>query len=332
MEEYKAVNELMKDLKEGTKKIIHDLAYNYGDVVLLDTSYHIYRYFYAHRHLGVDVGDMFLPTGHVYGVTNLVCSLRDDIVDPSVILVLDGRDEKRYKINPNYKAGRGSKSDFKLGTISKEVVAITSTIEKGVYVSYNPNFEADDTMYSIALTLRKLFKDNNIDKDIYIYTTDKDLYQAVNNDGIYIMKSFKRSVATCERLGYNDVIEEFGVDPDRLVCYRALVGDSSDNLYGYKRIPKKLAVKIVDNCGFFSDHLEITSDVKFTDTEKKWLKLINSEYKIFLDNYLIMKLKLYPFTLSRADNLKEGEDLIERYGLVSFKNKRSFINERRADN
>ncbi len=323
----KAIEDLIEELDENTRLNIGEISLHKGPLVLVDLSYHIYRYFYAHRHLGVKSDGFFLPTGHIHGVTKMVCNLRMDLLDPYIIMVMDGRDTKRKEINSNYKAGRADK-EFAVGSVSKDILAIISSLNKGVYMSYNPVFEADDGLYSIALFMSKLLEKHNITKDIYIYTSDKDLYQCVGNN-IYVIKSYKNSLKGAEFINSSDVLEDFGVYPDRLVHYRALVGDSSDNLKGYHRIPRKVASKLA-RVGIFTERglvIPEGREVDLTQSEAKWIGIINNDYKIFYDNFRIMKLKFYPFKISKLNyGPEESNMLIDKYKLNSFKEFRNALN------
>ncbi len=312
---------------DETKMIVRDWCFHKGPLVLVDLSYHIYRFYYAHRHLGVKNSGFFLPTGHVYGVTNMVCSLRMDRLDPYVVLVLDGKDKSRKEINSDYKKGRGDK-EFVLGSISKDILTVLSSLDSGVFMSYNPLFEADDTLYSIAVYFNDLLKKKGISKDIYIYTVDKDLYQGVG-EHIRVLKGYKNSLSSADFIDERSVLDEFGVMPERLVYYRALVGDSSDNLKGYFRMPKKVASRLARIGLFTEEGLAIPKDreADLTLLESKWASVVNADYKIFYDNYRIMKLKFYPFRTSKLKHsIEESNFLVDRYKLNQYKEYRKILN------
>lgn len=303
---------IIKDLNEETRINIVDISKNRNDIIILDMSYHLFRYYNVFKHLSIVDGNKRIPTGHIYGFLKLLGDLKRYFDRPAIIIAVDGYDEERKQINKNYKANRVEK-EFNVHD-DTDVILEMSSLMSNVYVARHPKYEADDTIYSVAKVFDYLCKKNNIDKNIYIYSSDKDLYQAVN-DKIKIISKINKT--TRQIIGIEEVKEKFhNVDPNHLVYFRALVGDTSDNLKGYNRIPKKVAARLAYICDFTEEKVIPREDI--SETEQRWVNKINEDYNLFKNNYAIMKAKEYPFVIEKPYS-NRAWDLVNYYKLNSYK-------------
>jgi hypothetical protein len=311
----------LSELNEITKNIIFKISSSNTSVVILDMSFHLHRYAYAHKNLSINKDGVNIPTGHIYGFTKLITTLKKRFANTAIIIAVDGYDQDRKNLDGNYKAGRETK-EFNIHAYTTQILEMCSLIPD-VYVTYNSKYEADDSIYIVSRSLDTLFKKNWIEKDIYIYSSDKDLYQAVN-DKIKVVKKFgtgKYWLSKAEIVNIEVVKEEFnGVSPDNLAVFRSIVGDTSDNLKGYFRFPKKVAGIIAENCSVEEYGLFIGDDsVLATDNVRKYLDIINTDYGVFKKNLAIMKLKEFNFELSVYDT-SNAFKYIEYYQLNAYKN------------
>jgi 5'-3' exonuclease len=169
-----------------------------------------------------------------------------------------------------------------------------------------------------------LLKKNSIDRTIYIYAQDKDIMQCIN-DKIVMIKKFgegKNWMSKADIATEDSVREQFnGVSPDRIAMFRSIAGgDSSDNIKGYLRFPKKHAAIISEECDI-SNICLIPKEPDFFEKNPdtvKYLNIINSDFQKFKSNYSIMKMKEYDFTL-RIPNKGNAIELLDFYQLNQYK-------------
>ncbi len=306
-------------LNEKTKRLIYEIAKEYKDIVVVDVSNHLYKYYYTHSRLSISNEGVTIPTGHIYGFLRLICTLRSSYDNPAIILCVDGYDKERKQVDSSYKANRDKKS-FNLHADTGKVLEMLSLFKGGIYISHHPDYEADDTMYSVCTSLDRLLKKNNLSREIYICSNDRDMCQCVN-DNIKIVKGFGKKgkiKEDADMIDYDGVMEEFnGVIPENFAKYRALIGDSSDNIKGYPRILKKVASKFANYGEFGEDGMVYERD-DLSLTESGWIQKVNQDYHIFKSNLQLTQLKDYPFTLERPTSDRAWE-LVDFYKMNSFK-------------
>ena len=314
-------------LEAKTYDMVMDIKEKYNGLFLVDFSYQLHRFFYAHSMLSINRGGVELPTGHIYGVLRLVASMRKDAPDYAVVLVLDGKDPEKKELNEDYKAGREKKKYNVYSDVTK-ILEMVSLIEEGVYVSYDESKEADDTIFAIAKCFEKCWEGE--EKEILISSSDKDFYQAVS-EKIKIVKSFgkKGFLESADVIDEGRVREEFyGVNPRDLVKLRAIIGDSSDNIKGFIRFPRKLAAKMANGgVKFYENTLDVVNKKSFTSSELNNIDKVKKEYDRFMNNYKLMKLKVYPFKL-RVPESNRAMELVNEYRMNSFKKEVETINGR----
>ena len=318
---------------EETKKSLYNICVNHGDVMIVDVMNYLHRYMWVHRDLTVTIGDMEVCTGHLYGFTKLMTYLKDKSPNCAVILALDGIDQKRRSINTDYKAQRDH--TYKVDAEMAELLKMCSLVD-GVYCVYHEDYEADDVINVVSKRVRELCVKNNIDKSVYILSNDKDMFQCVTDEGpctIHIVKKFGfggvdwKNVAEIIRV--DDVKEKFnGVGPTDLVKFRAIVGDSSDNLKGYYRFRKSNAAIIAENYDYDESKgvLVLKDGAKPCLSWKKFLPTVFGDMKTFQDNYAIMKLKEFEFEIADLGSeeaicpIPEIISIIKKYGLTQYLN------------
>lgn len=316
----------LSQLDSITKENIMKIAYNYNDVIIMDLSYHMYRFFYAFKQLSINHNGFVLPTGHMYGVLRQVCTLKRELDNPAIIIVVDGYDKERAELDSNYKAGRSEKS-YNIHNDTDKLLSMLGLMP-GVFVSHHPHYEADDTIHSVAITLDKLFMKNNLARPIYLFTSDKDLYQSIDNN-IRVLKSLGKNKGNIMEdavvVDIEGLFNEFnGVLPGKVAEYRALLGDTSDNLKGYSRFPKAIAAMLA-NQAEFRDSCVVLEDC--SDKTQKWIDVVNSDFGVFQKNYKMMKLKEYPFSLYTPDH-SGGYDLVNLYQMNVYSRELEYFRSR----
>ena len=107
----------------------------------------------------------------------------------SIIIVRDGYDKDRRKVVQEYKSNRTHSKE--IYNVVESVVKFASMVD-GVYVSYHKDYEADDSINVISNFLHGLCERYKINKNIYILSNDKDMYQLVKDSDIApVHKAYK---------------------------------------------------------------------------------------------------------------------------------------------
>ena len=192
--------------------------------ILVDGSSYLFRAFHAPPHLTNSAGE---PTGAVYGVVNMLRSLLKRYKPSHMAVVFDAKGKTfRSDIYDEYKAHRPPMPDD-LRTQIEPLHAIVKAM--GLPLLCVEGVEADD----VIGTLAKQAGDKG--RFTLISTGDKDMAQLVNDHVMLI------NTMTDTLLDESGVIEKFGVKPNQIIDYLALMGDSSDNIPGLPKVGEKTA-------------------------------------------------------------------------------------------
>jgi DNA polymerase I len=225
-------------------------------IYLIDGYSLLYRAFYAlPQSIATTSG---LPTNAVYGFTSMVLKLLGDDEELGIGVVWDaGKPQFRMEVFPEYKANRS--------TMPEELKAQLDHLDKILEAMNIPairaeGFEADD----VLATLSRHIPD---DVQLKIVTGDQDAMQLV--DGKVKVLRTTRGVSETKEYGREEVIEEYGVTPEQIPDYKALVGDPSDNIPGVKGIGPKGAANLLEEFGTVENLYEKLEKVKAKGTRKK---------------------------------------------------------------
>jgi DNA polymerase-1 len=172
-----------------------------------------------------------MMTGAIYGVINMIKSLQSSYPDSRVIVVFDAKGKTfRNDMYPEYKANRPPMPD----DLRLQIQPIHDIIRAmGFPLLCVEGVEADD----VIGTLAKQATDSK--QPVVISTGDKDMAQLVNEHVTLINTMDKNNPITdTER-----VIEKFGVKPEQIIDYLALMGDKVDNIPGVEKCGPKTAAK-----------------------------------------------------------------------------------------
>ena len=195
-------------------------------LILVDGSSYLFRAFHALPPLVTSRGQ---PTGAVKGVINMIRSLIKSYADANIAIVFDAKGKTfRNEIYPEYKAHRPPMPDDLRSQI-KPIHQIIAAM--GLPLLIIEGVEADDVIGTLSRHA------SNDQVDTLISTGDKDLAQLVNGH-VTLMNTM-----TNEFLDGDGVKNKFGVAPNRIIDYLALVGDKSDNIPGVPSVGPKTAVK-----------------------------------------------------------------------------------------
>ena len=201
-------------------------------LLLIDGSGYIFRAFHALPPMNGPDGT---PVNAVFGFTKMVMKLIDDLQPHSVAVIFDaGRKTFRNDIYPDYKANRSEPPDELVPQFALVREATTALSLPLIEV---PGYEADD----IIATYAKMAEAEN--RDCLIVSSDKDLMQLVRG-GVSMLDPMK-----ARAIGPDEVVEKFGVAPDRVVDVQSLAGDSTDNVPGVPGIGIKTAAQLITEFG-----------------------------------------------------------------------------------
>ena len=195
-------------------------------LILVDGSSFLFRAFHAVPPLTNAQGE---PTNAIYGVSNMLRKLINDYDTPYVSVVFDAPGKTfRHDLYEQYKAHRPPMPD----DLRVQIQPLHDLIRSlGLPLIIEHGVEADDVLGSLAQNAaRQGF-------DVIISTGDKDMAQLVT-DKITLENSM-----TNTRMDMVGVEEKFGVKPEQIIDYLALMGDSVDNIPGVPKVGPKTAAK-----------------------------------------------------------------------------------------
>jgi DNA polymerase-1 len=195
-------------------------------LLLVDGSSYLYRAFHALPDLRNRAGE---PTGAIYGVLNMLRRLRSDFKADYLACVFDARGKTfREDLYPAYKANRPAMPEelaCQIGPLHEAIAAL------GWPVLAIEGVEADDV---IATLVTRAAREG---VQCVVSTGDKDLAQLVG-PRVTLIDTMKN-----ETLDREGVQRKFGVPPERIVDYLALIGDAADNIPGVTKVGPKTAAK-----------------------------------------------------------------------------------------
>ncbi|UVE45781.1 DNA polymerase I [Pseudomonas chlororaphis] len=287
-------------------------------LVLVDGSSYLYRAFHALPPLTTSKG---MPTGAVKGVLNMLKSLRKQYPDSPFAVVFDAKGGTfRDDMYAQYKANRPSMPDdmrVQIEPLHASVIAL------GFPLLCVEGVEADDVIGTLARSSAAA------DRPVVISTGDKDMAQLVDGH-ITLVNTMSGSSMDVE-----GVKEKFGVAPEQIIDYLALMGDSSDNIPGVPGIgPKTASGLLVGVNGGLNElyaQLDIVPSLPIRGAKTLPAKLAEHKEMAFL-SYQLATIKVdVPLDVG-LDDLHLGEPdrdkLLELYSLLEFK---SWLDELQRD-
>jgi DNA polymerase-1 len=195
---------------------------------LIDGSGYIFRAFYAIQRLSTKSG---FPTNALYGFLRMILKTMAQANSHKVAIVFDaGKKTFRNDLYPEYKANR---TECPPELLEQMPYFRDLSRALGLPVLECPGYEADDIIATLTAKLRQR------EKPVVIVSGDKDLMQLVS-DSVEIWDTMKDV-----HYGPAQVVEKFGVGPDKVTEILALTGDSSDNVPGVDGVGPKTATQLI---------------------------------------------------------------------------------------
>ncbi len=200
-------------------------------IILVDASSYLFRAYHAMPPLTNSKG---LATGAIYGVINMMKRMISDYHPRYLAMIFDAKGKTfRDEMYDQYKANRPPMAD----DLREQIEPLHRLIKlMGVPVIVESGVEADDVIGTFA----KRFSKN---QPVLISTGDKDLAQLVN-EKVTLINTMNNQLLTPA-----GVFEKFGVKPDQIIDYLALMGDVVDNVPGIPKVGPKTAAKWLQTYG-----------------------------------------------------------------------------------
>lgn len=218
---------------------------NKSPLVLVDGSSYLFRAFHALPPLTSSKGQ---PTGAVKGVINMIRRLAKDYPDSHIAVIFDAKGKTfRNDMFKDYKANRPPMPD----ELRSQIEPIHMIIKAmGLPLIAVEGVEADDVIGTLA---QQAWKEK---MPTLISTGDKDLAQLVNEHVTLL------NTMTDERLDVEGVINKFGLPPELIIDYLALMGDKADNIPGVPGVGPKTAVKWLTEYGSLDELVKKADEIK----------------------------------------------------------------------
>lgn len=239
-------------------------------LILIDGSAYIFRAYYGLPPMNRSDGT---PINAVFGFTNMLVKLIEDYRDDKMIVIFDAaRENFRNTIFKDYKANRGETPEDLIPQfeIIRECVDAFNIPQLEI-----EGYEADD----IIATYCKLADKQKIDS--IIVSSDKDLMQLVTKE-ITMLDPMKN-----KKIGIEQVIEKFGLPPEKVIQIQALTGDKVDNIPGAPGIGPKTALQLIEE---FGDVHKLIQNANKIPQEKRRNIILDHEEDILVSLKLV-KLK-----------------------------------------
>lgn len=282
--------------------------------VIVDFSWIYHRAYHTFASLTFPSEGKLIKTGSMYGVIRDLSSLRKRF-DKVKVAIEPKKNDKRYELVSEYKAGRKRPDD--LYDLYQETIYAASCIPGVSVITSEESGEADDVIYSyIKVQGQEGYYDS---WDVfYIFGNDKDLLQIVSEDWLR-NRVFFFHLKNDEAVRFEHHIEKsFGVDPEGVLFFRSVVGDSSDNIASVvPRFPRKKLREFAkyETPSEFQNRFRCDSEL----SKDKHARLLIENYGKWKINYKIMKLQNLPIVEVKAPIGKDSNYFVKKYGMRSLR-------------
>ncbi len=222
-----------------------------GDhLYLIDGSGYLFRAYHALPPLTRKSDG--LPTGAVSGYCNMLWKLLEDMKSdaPTHLAVIFDASEKTFR-NEIYKEYKAHRPPAPEDLVPQFPLVRDATRAFGVSCVEMKGFEADDLIATYARLGREA------GAKVTIVSSDKDLMQLVVDGKVELLDTMKN-----KRIASAEVLEKFGVGPDKVVQVQALAGDSTDNIPGVRGIGIKTAAELINIYGDIETLLSRATEIK----------------------------------------------------------------------
>ncbi len=207
-------------------------------LVLLDTHAIIHRAYHAIPDLSSSKGE---PTGALYGLVSMLLKMIQDLKPDYVVATRDLPGQTvRHELFEAYKATRAKTEDALVAQLERAPIVYAAF---GIPLYEAPGYEADDVLGTIVqqMSARR-------DVDIVITSGDMDTLQLIDDKRVQVY-TLRKGLTDTILYDAEKVEERYGFPPSRVVDYKALRGDPSDNIPGIRGIGEKTATELIKAFG-----------------------------------------------------------------------------------
>lgn len=272
-------------------------------ITVIDTFGFLFRSYYALPPLKSKEG---FPTGLLTGFMNFISNIGKDFQTDYLVFALDSKgDTFRNEIYSQYKAHR---PDVPEDLLRQLPVAIDWIEKMGFQTASRVGFEADDIIASIAHDAKTK------DLEVRIVSHDKDLYQLIDDDTIYLFDPIKKVI-----INEDKCTQKYGVTPKQFTDYQALLGDSADNVPGVKGVGAKTAQALISQFNTIENIYENLESIE----KPRWKNLLEASKEMAFISKELVTLKvdchvldeIDKFTLPKENPILKITDTLLEYDL-----------------
>ena len=274
-------------------------------IYLIDGSSYIFRAFFGLRQqLATSKG---FPTNALYGFINMLQKVIRVEKPDYLVVAFDSPDKTfRHKIYPDYKANRDAPPE----ELSKQFPYFEPIVEAyGLSSIRRPGFEADDIIGTLA---KKGTKEG---LDVVIVSGDKDMMQLISPN-VYMLDTMKN-----KKFIDKDVLEKFGVTPDKVIEVMSLMGDSSDHIPGVAGVGPKTAAALIQKFGSIESLYKRIDEVEKNKVKEKLERdkenAFMSRELVTIDTKMDLEFNSALMKLGKVDRGKLKK-LFEEFEFISF--------------
>ncbi|MGF1725880.1 DNA polymerase I [Photobacterium nomapromontoriensis] len=277
-------------------------------LILIDGSSYLYRAYHAAPNFTNSDGE---PTGAVYGVVNMLRSLLRQFSTEHIAVIFDAKGKTfRDDMYSEYKANRPPMPDDLRGQIEPLHAVIRAM---GLPLISITGVEADDVIGTLASQA------SQAGMPVLISTGDKDMAQLVDQNVTLI------NTMTDVVMGPYGVVEKFGIGPELIIDYLALMGDKVDNIPGVPGVGEKTAKALLTGIGGLDalyDNLDDIAALGFRGSKTMAKKLLDNKDAAYL-SYQLATIKLDVELDVTPDQLVKGQpdtdELTKLFGKLQFR-------------
>ncbi|WP_415904709.1 DNA polymerase I [Neptuniibacter sp. QD48_55] len=283
---------------------------NSSPLILVDGSSYLYRAFFASQQADLR-NSAGIPTGAIRVVTSMLKSLIKQYPESPIAVIFDAKGKTfRDEIYSDYKAQRPPMPD----DLRSQVEPIHNIVKAlGMPLIVEPGVEADDVIGTMAREASA----QGI--DTLISTGDKDMAQLVDQH-VTLINTMTDTIMDIE-----GVKEKFGIPPELIIDYLALMGDKVDNIPGVPGVGEKTALALLQGIGGIKDlyeNLDKIADLGFRGSKTMAKKLEDNREEADL-SYLLATIKTDVELHEKVEEIVKPEpnkdQLIELYKEFEFK-------------
>ncbi|MEK7117564.1 MAG: DNA polymerase [Patescibacteria group bacterium] len=261
-------------------------------LLLIDANSLIHRCFHALPPLTAPDGR---PTQSLYGISNILLRIFKD-EKPEYASALFDRPERTFR-KEKYEAYKAQRPKAPDDLVSQIIEARNLFAKFGIKIFEKAGFEADDLIATLAMKFI-----NEKDLKVVILTGDLDTLQLVTNKKL-VVRTFRKGISDTFIYDEGAVFDRYGLKPEQLTDYKALVGDQSDNVKGVAGVGPKTAMELLQKYGTLEN---VYAHLK--DNPKAAKKLEGTEKEAEFSKSLVVLKKDVPVDLKEIGELEVNFD------------------------